>query len=372
MLLGLGGWLVYAWALRGQIAEDSMVFHIAARAWIDGLGSRLYDGFWITQQINQHFAAWLAKPLPLHPWVYPPSFLLLTLPFGYLPFAVAFPVFELASFAAFAAAARSQVTKGRFMLVALLLSPATAANVLLGQNGFITGALLVGGMGLLRSSPVVAGVLLGLMSYKPQFCMLIPVALLASRSWRTAVVAACTAAVLALASVAVFGIHPWQSWVGLMSGGSGLFHDWVREARINGMSVYACAVLLGASPGVANLAQATAILVSGAAVYRAFAFHGAMREQVRLAVFLAATVLAAPHVANYDAVLLAMSAILVVSVVSQEGFGARECVLASLIWLCPLFNPPAAFRIGLLTPILLLVFIGVLVSQARQPEQCAA
>lgn len=368
VLLSLGGWVVYTLALRGQIGEDSMVFHTAARAWIDGFGSRLYDGFWITRQINQDFAGWLAKPIPLHPWVYPPSFLLLVLPLGYLPLTAAFPIFQLITFAALLAAVRSQVTGGRLMLLGLLLSPATAANVLLGQNGFLTGALLVGGMGLLRSSPVLAGVLLGMLSYKPQFCLLLPVALLAGRYWRTATVAACTATALALVSVALFGVHPWQSWVGLMSGGSALFHDWVQEARIKDMSVYACAVLLGASPSIANFVQGSAILIGAAAVYYAFRFRRTMSAQLRLAVFLVATILAAPHVANYDAVMLAVAAVLVVSVLSENALGARELVLASLIWLCPLINPPSACRIGLLTPVLLVVFIGVLLRQGGMPS----
>lgn len=120
---------------------------------------------------------------------------------------------------------------------------------------------------------------------------------------------------------------------------------------------------------MANLVQGAAILIGTAAVYHAFAFRRAMHEQMRLAVFLTAAFLAAPHVANYDAVLLAMAAILVVSVAAQQGFGAREYVLATLVWLCPLFNPPSAFRIGLLTPVLLLGFIGFLLLQGGTARQ---
>jgi len=35
-----------------------------------------------TAVLNARFAHWLAHPLPLHPWLYPPHTLLLLLPFA--------------------------------------------------------------------------------------------------------------------------------------------------------------------------------------------------------------------------------------------------------------------------------------------------
>jgi hypothetical protein len=357
-VFGLAGWALYGYALRGQIGEDGMVFHTAVRAWIEGNVARVYDGVWLTEQINTQFAGWLTKPIPLHPWIYPPSFLLLLLPLGYLPFGAAFVLFQTAGFAVIAVAACSRVAARKLMVFSLLLSPATAVNVLLGQNAFLTGALLVGGVGLLRRFPLPAGVLLGLLSYKPQLCVMVPVALLAGRHWRAAMVAGITAAAMALGSAALFGLGAWQTWVGLITGGSALFLDWVAEARLNGMSVYACVAFLGASPMVANIAQAVAVMLAAGAVY--CAFSGAMRDELRLAVLLAAAFLAAPHAANYDAILLSIAATLLLSVASVEGFNPGESVLVAAVWLCPLFNPPTVFAVGLFTPLLVLTFIAAL------------
>ena len=362
--LGLAGWVFYSIALRGQIGEDGMVFHTAVRAWIDGQVARIYDGAWITEQINTRFAGWLMKPIVLHPWVYPPSFLLLLLPFGYLPFGAALLVFQVGSFAAICVAACSRVSARGLMFVSLILSPATAVNVLLGQNAFLTGALLIGGVGLLQRSPLLAGVLLGLLSYKPQFCLMVPVALIAGRYGRTAIVAVVTATALALGSAALFGPQLWQSWVELLTGGSGLFHDWSAEARLKGTSVYACAAFLGASPGIANIAQGAAIILAAAAVY--YAFSRTVRDELRMAAMLAAVFLAAPHSANYDAILLSVAAILPLSVVSDERFGAGESCLLGAVWLCPLFNPPTLFAVGVVTPVLVLAFIAVLLLRPRQ------
>jgi len=353
---GLFGWMIYGYALRGQIGEDSMVFHTAVRAWLEGAGDRIYDGAWLTAEINARFAGWLSAPIRLHPWIYPPSFQLLLLPFGYLPFAVAYPLFQATGFAALAAAACSRLPMRSLIAASLLLSPATAANVLLGQNGFLTAALLIGGARLLRPAPVCGGVLLGLLSYKPQFCFLVPVALLAGHHRRAAAAALITAATLVIASAAVFGVEPWLAWFRLITGGGG-FVGWSNEARLVGMSVYADAAFLGASPAIANSAQAMAILLSAAAVHRAFS--STPGDAPRLAVLLTASFLAAPHAANYDAILLSAAA---VTATSDRDFNRGAIPLLTVLWLCPLFNPPGVCPIGLATPLLVLTVIGVLLS----------
>ena len=56
--------------------------------------------------------------------------------------------------------------------------------ILAGQNTFLSLALFYGGMRLVDRAPAIAGILLGLLAYKPQLFLLIPVALLAARRWR--------------------------------------------------------------------------------------------------------------------------------------------------------------------------------------------
>ena len=52
--------------------------------------------------------------------------------------------------------------------------PAALWNVTAGQNGFLTAALIGGTLGLLERRPALAGVCLGLLTYKPQFGLLFP------------------------------------------------------------------------------------------------------------------------------------------------------------------------------------------------------
>ena len=66
--------------------------------------------------------------------------------------------------------------------------------------------------------PVLAGILFGLLTFKPHLGVLIPFALLVLGAWRVIAVAAVTTLLLVAGSVAVFGTEPWQRFVGETSG----------------------------------------------------------------------------------------------------------------------------------------------------------
>ena len=70
--------------------------------------------------------------------------------------------------------------RGSESWTALLLAvafPAVLVNLGHGQNGFLTAALLGGALAMLDRRPIVAGILFGLLAYKPQFGLMIPLVL---------------------------------------------------------------------------------------------------------------------------------------------------------------------------------------------------
>jgi len=69
----------------------------------------------------------------------------------------------------------------QFVLSLALAFPGTFQNFIQGQNGFLSAALLGGGLVILERFPLTGGMLLGALSYKPHLAALIPVALLAGR-----------------------------------------------------------------------------------------------------------------------------------------------------------------------------------------------
>ncbi len=114
----------------------------------------------------------------------------------------------------------------------------------LGQahNGFLTAALMGAALLQLDRRPIIAGILFGLLAYKPQFGLLIPLVLIVSGRWRVLAAAAATVALLTLAVTLAFGPDVWTAFLAstkftrtvvLEQGGTGWYKiqsvfSWVR------------------------------------------------------------------------------------------------------------------------------------------------
>jgi alpha-1,2-mannosyltransferase len=365
-LCGFAGWTFWVFLLGHELGQDFMVFHTAARAYFTGNLSLVYDGQRMTDDINAHFTAWLPRPLLFHPYLYPPHFLLLLLPFGVLPFGPSYLLFLLLTFAALVAATRCFVNRTdqrRLVVMSLLIFPQLPFALVTGQNSFLTASLLIGGFGLLDRNALVAGALLGLASYKPQFWLMVPFALIAARQWQAFISAAVTSALLVLTSVAVFGWDLWREWIVLMIAPSDAYQTWLVAGRLNGQSVYACAAWFGASPLVANIAQAVAALAGAACVY--WSFRRCLPKDLNVAILLAATLLAAPHVSSQDGIMLAVAAIFLLCRALDDGFRASDVLLLASVWIAELCDPPIIFKLGAATPVVIGLFIAAVMTRAR-------
>ncbi|WP_429033903.1 glycosyltransferase family 87 protein [Bradyrhizobium sp. I1.14.4] len=378
-VIGLYGWLKFVMAFdhNGPFGQryitpgiDYMVYWRAARAAMAGDFALLADPVAFTAQISEQFHAWLSRPLPLFPWMYPPHFLLILMPFAVLPFAISYAAFQVASFAlAVAAGCRFWAGSSRrwaLWVLGLALSPAASMNVIAGQNAFLTLALLLGGMGLLGRSDFAAGLILGLLSYKPQFAIMVAVALLAARRWRALAGAIVSASFAIVLSAAIFGFAPWRDWLGhtlpgaLMGGASDL--AWSNAGRVWGLSVWACATALGAPDWLANAAQSAAILL--ALVCTWIAFRGALGRDRRIAVLLIATLIAAPHVSPYDLVLLAAVVLLLYRDMLDGTAIIPGSSLLLLPWSAPLVEVPRLSFFGFGVPVVMVCMLFVLLRPA--------
>ena len=376
---GIYGWAVFLATFHhdGLIGPrynapgiDWMAFYAAARAFFDGNLALIFDGHRFTAHENQMFAGWLSDRLPFHPWLYPPHFLFLVLPFGLLPYGLSYALFMGITGAALALTLWLQAPPdGRrwVQLGSLLLCPACSITVVAGQNAFLTAALLVGGFRLVPRRPLLAGALLGAATFKPTLWLMVPVALVAARQWRALAAAAAMVGALALASVAVFGIEIWQQWLEMaLSPPADFYGEWLQWGRSWGLSVYTCAWVLGATHGTATLMQAVASLGAASCVYAAFR-NAALDTDRQLVVLLAASLLAAPHVSSYDALLLAIAAALLFCRALKDGAALYAITLLLAAWLLPLFNPPRATPCGLMTPLIVAAVIAMAMTGLRRP-----
>lgn len=268
------------------------------------------------------------NPHGYNPFPYPPTLLTLLGPLGGLSLGVAFYVFMVPSFLAYLVAMGAGRWREWAWTLAACAAPASAITLISGQSGFLSGALMVGGLRLLPAYPTWAGVLFGLLAYKPQLGVLVPVALLAMGSWRA--LAAATATVLAsvLVSGMVYGFELWPLWA----------HALVDYARrfppVLGYmpTIQANAAMLGASPMLADALQLTVTLPVAVIVWRAWRQGPNPRAA---ALLLVGTFLATPHAFNYDMPMLTPALVFYLLARREKGLDVGEAVALALAFLTP-------------------------------------
>jgi alpha-1,2-mannosyltransferase len=228
----------------------------------------------------------------------------------------------------------STITADPLWLLLAVAFPAVLVNIGHGQNGFLTAALLGGALTILDRRPLSAGIIFGLLAYKPQFGLMIPIVLAASGRWRTFAVAAAAVAVLTAASTAAFGPHVWQA-----------FFDSTRFTRLvvleqgdpgwyKMQSVFAWARMWGASIPLAYALQGA--LIVGLIAALIWLWRGAVPYPLKAAALCLATILATPFTFDYDMMVLAPAIAFFAADGFVRGFGPWEKTALATPWLMPL------------------------------------
>ena len=161
-------------------------------------------------------------------WSYPPHIVLFVWPLGLMPYLPAYIAWCAIGIGLYLFACSSAIPRERLLFLAV--APGVAVCVFFGQNGFYTAALLIGGLLSLDRRPVLAGVLFGILTLKPQLGLLLPMILLLERRWVTIASTVMTAAVLFVVTAMLFGlatcgsntgskIVPQQQWLTENAGG---------------------------------------------------------------------------------------------------------------------------------------------------------
>jgi Glycosyltransferase family 87 len=239
-------------------------------------------------------------------WPYPPTFLLLMAPLALLPYRWAFIGWDALSVCG-SIAVVYLIVRRRAAIALALAAPFTPWNFLAAQNGFLTAALLGGGLFFLARRPALAGVCIGCLAYKPQFGIMIPIALIVSRQWRTIASATATAVLLAMLAILLFGLGAWRA----------LPHELAAQARLNLFagpdsnwgylqSAYGVTRQLHGGDVVAWVVQGMMTAVALAAVCRICRSN--VSHALKGATLSAASLIAVPYVFAYDMAALVIPA----------------------------------------------------------------
>ena len=329
----------------------------AGRLVLDGHPALAYD--WDVQK--QVEVAVLGQSYPGNfAWHYPPPFLFVAALLAHFSYAVSFAGWAATSFLPYLAAMRAIVGRSFGFLLAAAF-PVVFTNALVGQNGFLTASRIGGTLVLMPRWPVLSGICLGLLSYKPQYGLLFPLVLIAASQWRVFVTASVVAVLLAALSWLAFGTESWQAFVHWLPMFNQAFlvegrAPWGKLQSIFGLTRY-----FGGSESLAWTLQwimSAAVAVLLVALWRS----RKVRHDLKAAALAAGTLLVTPYLFLYDEMVLAIAIAFVVRVGLDEGFERHELpalgLVAVLCMIFPFLGAPTGFGATLVVAALIAQRVG--------------
>ena len=349
---------------RFPLGHDFVAFWAAAELYAEGGAARLYD--------LAAYAA-LQAEVSVRPglllWHYPPHYLWLLTPLAGLSFSVGFAVFTAVNLAALVAVGRRLVPYAtRVGWAALLGAPVIAAAIVQGQNGAFFAACLVGGfMAREKGCPWLSAVLFAVILAKPQYGVLIPIALLAQRDWaailRTAV------ACLAFTGLVTLQLGP-EIWIYFAKNTEMLRFSLTEGGLLAQMpTVWASLHLAGVPAGIAMGLHAIAALAAVGVVWTLWR-QPVVAPDLALAAVLFGTLMISPYGFRYDMVATLGGTLLLMRHAALHGWHPAEKLVLTIMWLLPGVFPLLALVSGAqVGPLVMLVGLWLCASWARKDTQ---
>ncbi|WP_063694610.1 glycosyltransferase family 87 protein [Bradyrhizobium stylosanthis] len=351
------------------IPADFVSFWAAGRLALEGLPAQAFDWEILRQievaALGQDFVGSL-------PWHYPPPFLFVASLMALLPYGAAYFGWSVVSLMPYVAVVRAIVGHNLGVLLALAV-PIVFFNALVGQTGFLTAALIGGTLYLIPVRPGLAGICLGLLTYKPQFGLLFPVVLMAAGHWRVFVSATVTTIAMVLISALAFGTASWVAFFYWLSHSSNVILIDGRFSWWKLMSLYSLVRHFGGTEQLAWMLQL--ILVLSTTLVLVLMWRSRVPYGLKAAALAAGTLLVTPYIAIYDMLILTISVAFLFRMGLRSGFRSYElAALASTLALVLSFltSTPTGLGATLIVWMLILARAGSSWWREPAPKSVAA
>jgi alpha-1,2-mannosyltransferase len=286
---------------------------------------------------------------PFYGWHYPPIFLFIAAALALLPYGLALAVWLATTFLLYLMAIRAilrlretpsnapadeEKAIDPLWLLFAAAFPAVLVNAGHGQNGFLTAALVGGALVMLDRRPAFAGILFGVLSYKPQFGLMIPLVLIATQRWRAFGVAVVTVAALAAVSTVAFGPNVWSAFLASTE----FSRIIVLEAGSTGLhkfqTVFSWVRMWGGSVAVAYAIHAAVVIALGVMLVRLW--RSDRPYPLKAGALIVASVLSTPYALDYDMMALAPAIAFLAVDGLQRGFSAWQKTALAALWIVPI------------------------------------
>ncbi len=360
--LAIAGWIAVSDGLIDRNGKPlgtdfSNVYAAGSLTW----QGRPAEAYQPALQHAEEKAVFDGREVPFYGWHYPPFFFAIAVLVAAVPYAWGLAIWLAASLAAYLAAMRAILPRPGTLLIATAF-PAVFVNIGHGQNGFLTAALLGGALHWLDRRPWLAGVLIGLLAYKPQFGVLIPVALLAGGRWSSIAAAAATVATLLAVSFVTLGGDVWHAFADSMT----FTQTVVLEQGSTGwekiQSVFSAVRMWGAGVQLAYAVQIALALMLATSL--GWLWQSDAAFELKASALATASLLATPYVLDYDLVALAVGIVFFVRHGLSRGFRTFEISLLAAAWIAPLLSRGVAGAAGI--PLGLMVLLALYVFTLRR------
>lgn len=351
-------WFVRAAVLRVPgvlpLGGDFVVFWSAAQLLLQGEPAAAYDVATL-HHVELATVPLLATTPGVLPWFYPPTAMPFVAPFGVLPYWLAVLAFFAMSVGSYLWVV-SRIVPWRQAWLPCAAFPGIAVVLSTGQNALLLAACAGLALTVLRSRPVLAGMLFALLTVKPQLVLMVPVALVCAGAWKPLTAMASVSIVLVVVALLAFGPEPFAAFLH----NAALARSAVEsgEVHLERMpTLFAMVKMLHGSVMLAYAMHVAGAIAAGAAV--AYAWRRPCSFALQAAALLIAGMLASPYLYDYDLAFLGLAIAWLASYGWRQGWLPGERELLILLWLLPLGGMLLIDRIGFqLMPIILLLALA--------------
>jgi hypothetical protein len=330
MIAGTHGWIVPVKANT----TDYVSFYAAGALADRGQPQAAYD----ETAMRRAEAAATAPGVNYEAFFNPPPFLLIMQPLALLPYLVSFVLFQALTLPLWLALGTRVAGGGRVVTWCLLAVPSLWWVLGLGQNSFLSASLMAAGVLLLPRRKLAAGVMFGLLCYKPHLGLLIPVALMAAAEWMAVAAAAATVTAIVAATVVLYGIGTWGAFLAMAQQSLGGAIDSGRVLWAARVDPTGAAQELGLPVAAARVVWGLCALAASCCVAAVWRRGGSRAQQG--AVLAASVVIAAPFALFYDLIMCSLAACWLIREARQDGFLPGESIVLRLLVLANLLAAP--------------------------------
>lgn len=346
------------------VGGDYLVFWYSGLEASLGRALQLYDPAQFQKNMIEQFGGF-----GIATWLYPPHILFIFAGLAKLSYALSWLVFTLASVGVYLWTVARLFPSQPRMLLLCSIAPATFICIIQSQTGFLVSSLLVGALFVMPKRPLLAGVLIGLLTIKPQLGILIPFILIFEKRFVTFAVAGITTIAVIGASALWFGIDVWQQYFSAMAdGSSAALLKTIAAQPIGTMTtVYGFASALGTPHNLALMAQGATALICIIAAF--VVSRSTIDHMSKMATYVLLSYLISPYIMSYDFQAVAIIAAMVICGIGGQKYSLPERLLAIAALILPLIQLASEYLFIPVAVLFLICFTAMMVLRCVRSKQ---